>query len=969
MPATPTVFISYSHRDEAWKDLLVPQLRALEQAGVGLQVWHDRKIDGGDQWYPEIREAMTNAAGAVLLISADFLASAFCVQEEVPALLKRQEEQGMLLIPVLLKPCVWKAHRWLKDRQMLPRDGKCVAIDFANNLADAVFAAVAEQVLAHFERLASQPEPALLVPPPVQSLAAQRSSIPDPAVIAPAPAARWPVLAAARIDLTHLPATGRDLFGRDEELKLLDEAWTPSKQSDAVAAPVRILAFTAHGGVGKSTLVNHWLAEMAPDDYRGATRVFGWSFFSQGVRAEAVASADLFIAAALRFFGDADPTVGSPWEKGERLAGLIGAERALLVLDGMERLQSAHVFERGKLRDPSLEALLRGLARRSAGLCVITTREPLADLAGRAGVLSRDLEQISPEAGRALLRTLRVVGTDAELEALARRFGPHALAVSLLGVYLREHPGHGIGPAQALERLPGARPIDRVLAGFEQWLGESPAREALRLLGFFDRPADPGCLRTLRVAPAIPGLTGLVAGLGEAEWNRALDRLEKLRLIHVQENELGDRWVDAHPVIREHFAEQLKGTDAWREGHRRLYEHLCATSKEGDQPTLEDLQPLYQAVAHGCQGGEHQKACNEIFFTRIRKGDQDYAAKLGAFGSELGAVACFFDPPWKRVSSYLTKADQAWLLSVASYDLRALGRLTEALEPMMASREMYVQQGLWRNAAQNALNLSELELTLGEVAGAVGDAEHSVTYADHSGDVFKRYDTRAAHADALHHAGHRAEAETRFREAEQIQQEGQPDYQLLYSLPGFRYCDLLLAAPERAAWQEMLRSADDITRGSGIDSALVDSCRSVSQRAAQTLKIAEEYFGRGLGLLDLALDHLTLGRAALYAAILAGRATLPRRRAEQQLGPADDAFATARSELGAAVDGLRRAGQMTLLPRGLLTRAWLRFLTGTHTGPGSAQEDLDEAWEVAERGPMRLFMARHPPIPCPPLLP
>ncbi len=63
MPATPTVFISYSHRDEAWKDLLVPQLRALEQAGVGLQVWHDRKIDGDDQWYPEIREAMTMRRG------------------------------------------------------------------------------------------------------------------------------------------------------------------------------------------------------------------------------------------------------------------------------------------------------------------------------------------------------------------------------------------------------------------------------------------------------------------------------------------------------------------------------------------------------------------------------------------------------------------------------------------------------------------------------------------------------------------------------------------------------------------------------------------------------------------------------------------------------------------------------------------------------------------------------------------
>jgi hypothetical protein len=89
--STPTVFISYSHQDEAWNKKLLPQLRALENAGVGMQVWHDRKIDGGDKWYPEIQDAMANAAAAILMISPDFLASPFCVQEEVPALLKRQE--------------------------------------------------------------------------------------------------------------------------------------------------------------------------------------------------------------------------------------------------------------------------------------------------------------------------------------------------------------------------------------------------------------------------------------------------------------------------------------------------------------------------------------------------------------------------------------------------------------------------------------------------------------------------------------------------------------------------------------------------------------------------------------------------------------------------------------------------------------------------------------------------------------
>jgi hypothetical protein len=57
------------------------------------------------------------------------------------------------------------------------------------------------------------------------------------------------------------------------------------------------------------------------------------------------------------------------------------------------------------------------------------------------------------------------------------------------------------------------------------------------------------------------------------------------------------------------------------------------------------------------------------------------------------------------------------------------------------------------------------------------------------------------------------------------------------------------------------------------------------------------------------------------------------------------------------VSGLRHAGRQDYLPRALLTRAWLRSLTGRATGPDSAQSDLDEAWEIAERGPMPLFQA------------
>jgi tetratricopeptide (TPR) repeat protein len=421
--------------------------------------------------------------------------------------------------------------------------------------------------------------------------------------------------------------------------------------------------------------------------------------------------------------------------------------------------------------------------------------------------------------------------------------------------------------------------------------------------------------------------------------------------------------------VREYFGRRLREQhpEAWRAAHRRLYEHLCTTTEDKPQPKLEDLQPLYQAVAHGCQAGMQQEAL-EVFDNRINRGSQAYGAKsLGAHGSNLGAIACFFEQPWSRVSTALTEADQGWLQNAAAYILRALGRLTEALEVMRAGLEAAVKREDWKNAAIRASNLSELELMLGEVTLAAADAGQAVTYAERCGNAFVRMAMRTTHADALHQAGRRGEAEARFQEAEEMQAGNQPTYPLLYSMQGFQYCDLLLAAAERAAWRRMLPSPAPLslraersnpepraTAGSlpaspaarGRDDepemleALIDSCRAVSERAARTLQWAEQ---SNASLLTIALDHLTLGRAALYTAILEHKPV--------------DRLKPCRKSLQHAVAGLRRAGVQHHLPRGLLTRAWLRFLPGARTGPESAQSDLDEAFEIAERGPMPLHMA------------
>jgi hypothetical protein len=86
-----------------------------------------------------------------------------------------------------------------------------------------------------------------------------------------------------------------------------------------------------------------------------------------------------------------------------------------------------------------------------------------------------------------------------------------------------------------------------------------------------------------------------------------------------------------------------------------------------------------------------------------------------------------------------------------------------------------------------------------------------------------------------------------------------------------------------------------------------------------------------------------LGRAALY------RAVVDAADAERA-----SALTTARRELTAAVDGLRAAHTMHVLSRGLLSRAWLRFVD---EDPDGARADLDAALEIAERGAMRLPIA------------
>ncbi len=220
---------------------------------------------------------------------------------------------------------------------------------------------------------------------------------------------------------------------------------------------------------------------------------------------------------------------------------------------------------------------------------------------------------------------------------------------------------------------------------------------------------------------------------------------------------------------------------------------------------------------------------------------------------------------------------------------------------------------------------------------AVASARRALAYADKLDDKFEHMAARTTAADALHQRGapaDRTEARALFKAAETLQCERQPEFDLLYSLRGFQYCDLLLAPAERAAWQvgvQPLGAQGESPKGYTPTQALAEAER----RATKALEIV---LNGSRSLLDIALNHLTLARVALYRALLE-----PQRPSSLDLPHAT-----------AALDGLRKAGQVQYLPPALLTAALHQHVVGD---TAAARRHLDEAQQIAERGPMPLYLA------------
>lgn len=428
MPA-PTVFISYSHKDEAWKDRLVTHLGVLEHEGL-LQTWNDRNIGAGDEWFEEIQKAMDTARVAILLVSANSLTSKFILHQEIPRLLERRTKEGMKFFPVILKSCAWTKLPWLSKFQARPRDGRPLA-DFRGNGRDAELARIAEEIL---ELASKEPQPITAVPEAVQPVAS-------------------PLRA-----LHQLPPPPRDFTGRQEDLAFFREKLLKGGTG-------AIFGLRGMGGLGKTTLALKLAEELTPL-YPDAQIYLDL----KGVDPQPLTPAQA-MAHVIRSFHPEAQLPEDQIQLAAQYRSVLHDKRTILLMDNASPRGSEQV-------EPLIPP--------SGSLLLVTSRFRFA----LPGLSARDLDELSTGDARHLLLTIEPrIGEDADQIARLCCYLP--LALRLAGSVLAERPS--LSPPDYIRRLSEGKDrfdgVDVCLRASYNFLTEEQ-RKLWRWLGVFPDTFD-----------------------------------------------------------------------------------------------------------------------------------------------------------------------------------------------------------------------------------------------------------------------------------------------------------------------------------------------------------------------------------------------------------------------------------------------------------------------------------------------
>jgi hypothetical protein len=466
----------------------------------------------------------------------------------------------------------------------------------------------------------------------------------------------WPPLLSAtgvRL-LGYLPSVAPSVREREADLLLLDRRYDE--------AACRMTVLVSAPGEGKSTLAIEWLRTRMGVGSLRQQLVYTWSFYQQSYRGETGQLLTAFWRGLAEALGVTLDDRMLDTEKAARLWEAMLLTPTLLWLDGMEVMLREQCRQPGGIHDAALAELVN---------LVVMHPEPhdcFILMASREH-LRGHLRSAHPEVQHVLLS--RVKAPVPVLGALPSQVGPSALELSL---------GAWSDQGEAPKDAATLRPLLRAKLGA---LAAENHRAILLAACLFDRPPEWEHVHALLTSTSpLPGLHVPEETMPDDAWSEAVDQLAMSGLLRV--NAAGA--LEMHPLVAESLAEDFKlsSPKTWAAAHARLRDHFAAIPASDTPDTLEEMEPLFRAVWHGCQAGEYQKTYQTIGLPRISRGTSAYVmTDLNAHTAALTSMEQLCpDHVAFPTGCDMDDGGRLFVLVGIGYCLYDLDRFEEAYRPM-----------------------------------------------------------------------------------------------------------------------------------------------------------------------------------------------------------------------------------------------------------------------------------------------
>jgi tetratricopeptide (TPR) repeat protein len=580
----------------------------------------------------------------------------------------------------------------------------------------------------------------------------------------------------------HESTEDETFTGRSRDLVRLDRL--------SADPEVRVIAITGMGGLGKTSLVGHWVKTRSSSMRRQIKGVLFWSIYAdRDVR-------NLFLT-IIRFAVD-QVGVAAPRSQQELAATALEMLRKtpmLLVIDGLEVLQDVpSAAGYGAFLREELRELLDGACRLKHGsLILLTSRFPFADLTpylGR-GFRSLQLERLTDSEGASLLATCDVTGTQGERGEVSRKLNGHPLALRLVALAVTRRGQrdltHGLQEIFELATLSEEIPLERKLKHLLEFYERGMPKAQTALLGIvsFFRSLAPK-ITILALARHLPAVADATRGSSDAALEDALGMLARQHLL------IGDTanesW-SCHPILRDHFRQTLLG---WAPGIAIGAASILAARPAHDEPSdIAALEPVLAAVELLIDANDFVGA-DQLYRERLNHGR--LFRQLAAPSEGMRCALAFIRDPERRgrCERVLGKERLAAFANMVGVSARQTGEFEFGTKYLEECTNIYKECNQRVELSVALENWAGLLIVLGNLIEAERKAREAIEVATITGATLETRGSLTYLGTILGKRGHVDAALTAFASATEIERREHPNVEGLFSRRGIRFADLLL---------------------------------------------------------------------------------------------------------------------------------------------------------------------------------